>query len=519
MSALEQSETTARSNGAPPEQAGRIAVHDPATGAVIGQVDDMSAAQVKDVVERARRAQPGWQALGFERRAEVMYALRYWMVQNRDRVLDLLVKENGKTREDALLAELFYICDALGFWAKSASKYLADEKVRTHSPLLIGKKVVVRYRPQGVIGVIGPWNYPLTNSFGDCIPALMAGNAVVLKPSEITPLTNLLMGEAARECGVPEDVFSVVTGAGATGAALVENVDMIHFTGSTATGRKVAVQAAERLIPVSLELGGKDPMIVLRDADVDRAANMAVEWAFRNSGQICISVERVYVEEPVHDAFVQKVVDKTRALRQGAPGGTGNVDVGAMTNPPQVDIVRNHVQDAIDKGAEVPVGGKSGNGPGQFFEPTVLTGVDHTMKIMTEETFGPTLPIMKVRDADEAVRLANDSRYGLNSSVFSKDIAKGVAVARRLDAGNACVNDALMNYLAIEAPFGGSNESGLGARHGAPGIRKYCCTQTLLITRFAAKREPTMFPNKAGTAKVMDRLLVLMYGRRPKRKR
>ena len=294
---------------------------------------------------------------------------------------------------------------------------------------------------------------------------------------------------------------------------------MIHFTGSTATGRKVAVQAAERLIPVSLELGGKDPMIVLRDADLERAANMAVQWAFSNSGQICISVERVYVEEPVHDAFVQKVVEKTRALRQGAPGEPGKIDVGAMTNPPQIDIVRGHVQDAIDKGAEVPVGGKAPEGPGQYFEPTVLTGVDHTMKIMTEETFGPTLPIMKVRDADEAVRLANDSRYGLNSSVFSKDVAKGEAVARRLEAGNACVNDALMNYLAIEAPFGGANESGLGARHGAPGIRKYSETQTLLITRFGPKREPTMFPNKAGTAKVFERLMVLMYGRRRKRRR
>ena len=519
MSALEQSDATVRSNGAQSDQAGRIAVLNPATGEVIGQVDDMTPAQVEAVVERARRAQPGWDALGFDGRADVIYELRHWLVQNRDRVLDVLVRENGKTREDALLAEMFYVCDALGFWAKNAPKYLADEKIRTHSPLLLGKKVVVRYRPHGVIGVIGPWNYPLTNSFGDCIPALMAGNAVVLKPSEVTPLTNLMMGEAALECGAPADVFSVVTGAGRTGAALVDNVDMIHFTGSTATGRKVAVQAAERLIPVSLELGGKDPMIVLRDADLERAANMAVQWAFSNSGQICISVERVYVEEPVHDAFVQKVVDKTRALRQGAPGAPGKIDVGAMTNPPQVDIVRTHVQDAIDKGAEVPVGGKAPEGPGQYFQPTVLTGVDHTMKIMTEETFGPTLPIMKVRDADEAVQLANDSRYGLNSSVFSKDVAKGEAVARRLEAGNACVNDALMNYLALEAPFGGANESGLGARHGAPGIRKYTATQTLLITRFGAKREPTMFPNKAGTAKVFERLMVLMYGRRRKSRR
>jgi acyl-CoA reductase-like NAD-dependent aldehyde dehydrogenase len=261
-----------------------------------------------------------------------------------------------------------------------------------------------------------------------------------------------------------------------------------------------------------------DPMIVLRDADLERAANMAVQWSMSNSGQICMAVERVYVEEPVYDAFVEKVVAKTRDLRQGPAGEPGAIDVGAMTFPPQMEIVKDHVRDAIDKGADVLVGGHAGTGPGQFFEPTVLTGVDHTMKIMTEETFGPTLPIMKVRDADEAVELANESRYGLNSSVFSKDVAKGEQVARRLSAGNACVNDALMNYLALEAPFGGSNDSGLGARHGAPGIRKYCATQTILITRFGPKREFAMFPNKAWKAKAFERVMVAMWGR-PKRGR
>jgi acyl-CoA reductase-like NAD-dependent aldehyde dehydrogenase len=513
MSALEQSDTTVQGNGAPPVTVARIAVENPATGEVIGHVDDLRPDQVAALVDRARRAQPGWEAVGFERRAEVMYELRRWVLRNRERVLDLLIKENGKTREDAVLAEMFYFCDALGFWAQNARKYLADEKIRTHSPMLLGKKVVVRHRPHGVVGVIGPWNYPLTNSFGDCIPALMAGNAVVLKPSEVTPLTNLLLAEAALECGAPEDVFLVATGGGEAGGALVDGVDMIHFTGSTATGRKVAVRAAERLIPASLELGGKDPMIVLREANLDRAANMAVQWSMSNSGQICIAVERVYVEEPVYDAFVDKVVEAARALRQGPPGELGKVDVGAMTFPRQIEIVKSHVQDAIDKGAHVLVGGKAAPGPGQFFEPTVLTGVDHTMKIMTEETFGPTLPIMKVRDVDEAVQLANDSRYGLNSSVFSTDVAKGEEVARRLSAGNACVNDALMNYLALEAPFGGAKESGLGARHGAPGIRKYCATQTLLITRFGAKKDFGMFPNRAWQAKAFEKLMVAMWGR------
>jgi acyl-CoA reductase-like NAD-dependent aldehyde dehydrogenase len=518
MSALEQSESTVQSNGAPPASSGRIAVENPATGEVIGHVDDLGPDRVRAMVERGRRAQPGWEACGFDGRAEVMLELRHWFVENRNRIVDLLVNENGKTREDALLAELFYVCDALGFWAKKAPDYLAGERIKTHSILLLGKKIVVRHRPYGVVGVIGPWNYPLTNSFGDCIPALMAGNAVVLKPSEVTPLTNLMLADAMLECGAPPDVFQVATGAAGTGAALVENVDMIHFTGSTRTGRKVAIEAAQRLIPCSLELGGKDPMIVLREADVDRAANMAVQWSMANSGQICISVERVYVEEPVYDEFVEKVVARTRTLRQGPPGEPGNIDVGAMTFPPQMDTVQDHVQDAVDKGAQVLVGGKALEGPGQFFEPTVLTGVDHSMKIMTEETFGPTLPIMKVRDADEAVRLANDTRYGLNSSVFSKDIAKGEQVARRLNAGNACVNDALMNYLALEAPFGGSNESGLGARHGPAGIRKYCATQTILVTRFGLKREPTMFPNSAMKAKAFERLMVLMWGRRRKKR-
>ena len=519
MSALEQSDTTVQGNGAPPAPTGRIAVENPATREVIGHVDDMTADQVAALVDRARRAQPAWEALGFDGRAEIMYELRRWVVHNRERILDLLIKENGKTREDALLAEMFYLCAALGFWAKNASKYLADERIKTSSPFLFGKRVVVRYRPHGVIGVIGPWNYPLTNSFGDCIPALMAGNSVVLKPSEVTPLTNLLMGDAVTECGAPEDVFLVATGAGEAGGALVDCVDMVHFTGSTATGRKVAVHAAERLIPASLELGGKDPMIVLREADLDRAANMAVQYSMSNSGQICIAVERVYVEEPVYDAFVEKVVDAARMLRQGPPGKPGTVDVGCMTFPRQVEIVQSHVQDAVDKGAEVLVGGKAGPGPGQFFEPTVLTGVDHTMKIMTEETFGPTLPIMKVRDADEAVRLANDSRYGLNSSVFSKDVAKGEQVARRLSAGNACVNDALMNYLALEAPFGGAKESGLGARHGAPGIRKYSASQTLLITRFGPKKEFGMFPNKPWQGKVFEKAMVAIWGRGGSKKR
>lgn len=498
---------------------GQIPVENPATGQTVTHVPDMSAQEVAELVARARRAQPGWAALGFDGRGEVMYEARRWLVENRDRMVDTIVEETGKTREDAQLAEISFVADSLGFWAKKAESYLKDERVRSHSPFVWGKKLILRYRPRGVIGVIGPWNYPLTNCFGDAIAALMAGNSVILKPSEVTPLCSMLMAEGMRAAGMPEDVMLVATGRGQTGAALVDHCDMIMFTGSTATGKKIMAQAAETLTPVSLELGGKDPMVVLSDADLERAANTAVYWGMSNGGQICQAVERVYVEEPVYDEFVQKVTEKTRALRQGKPGPFGSVEVGAVTFGPQLEIIERHIRDAVEKGAKVVVGGKHGDGPGRFFEPTVLTDVDHSMEIMTEETFGPALPIMKVRDADEAVRLANDCRYGLNSSVWTRDLEKGERLARQIEAGSTCVNDCVTNYGAQELPFGGVGESGMGVRHSAQGIQKYCSTHSLLITRFAPKSELYFFPYSKRRTKLVERFIVLMYGRGKRRRR
>ncbi len=516
MATVEQQAAQAQGNGK--ADATRIPVENPATGETIAHVPDMGASEIRELVERARAAQPAWAELGFRGRAEVMYGARRWLIENRERMIETIVEETGKTREDAQISEIFFVADALGFWAKRAEKYLKDERVRSHSPLLFGKKLVLRYRPVGVVGVIGPWNYPLTNCFGDCIPALMVGDAVVAKPSEVTPLTSLLMAEGMRAAGLPDGVFQVATGRGEAGAALIDEVDMVMFTGSVETGRKVMAKAAETLTPVTLELGGKDPMVVLRDADVERAANTAVYWGMANGGQICQAIERVYVEEPVYDEFVGKVVEKTRALRQGAPGAIGSVEIGAVTFGPQADILDEHVKDALDKGAKVLVGGKRREGPGRFFEPTVLTDVDHSMKIMTEETFGPMLPIMRVRDEEEAVRLANDSRYGLNSSVFTKDLEKGERIARRIQAGSTCVNDAVVNYGAQELPFGGVGESGVGARHSAKGIQKYCTTHSILISRFGPKREMYYFPYSARATKLMERLMVLLYGRKRRRR-
>src|SRR5436190_1287798 len=288
---------------------------------------------------------------------------------------------------------------------------------------------------------------------------------------------------------------------------------MVMFTGSTATGKKVMAKAAETLTPVALELGGKDPMIVLSDADLERAANLAVYYSMFNGGQTCISIERVYVEEPVYDEFVQKVVDKVGVLRQGQSTGPATVEIGAMTFPRQLQIVEEHVRDAVAKGARALTGGRRRPGEGLFYEPTVLVDVDHTMKAMTEETFGPTLPIMKVKDADEAVRLANDSPYGLAGSVWTKDTSKGEAVARRVESGAVCVNDAMLNYAALELPMGGWKDSGLGSRHSAYGIRKYCAQQSLLVKRIAPKRDIHMFPYKAKTTRLIGRVLRFLYGR------
>jgi acyl-CoA reductase-like NAD-dependent aldehyde dehydrogenase len=510
MSSVEQHEQ-AGSNGA---TADSIAVDNPATGQLITTVPLLGAEAVAELAARGREAQVQWDAIGFEGRARIMRRAQKWMLDNAARVIEVVVSESGKTYEDAQLADLGYTVAALGFWAKEGPKYLADERVPSwNNPVAAGKKLIIRYAPVGLVGVIGPWNYPIANSFGDCIPALMAGNSVILKPSEVTPLSSLLMAEMLRDCGLPEHVFQVATGDGSTGAALIAEVDCVMFTGSIRTGKAVMKVAADALVPCYLELGGKDPMIVCADANIERAANAAAFYSMNNGGQVCISVERCYVEAPVYDEFVQRVTDTVRSLRQGVPAGAGTVDIGAVTFPPQLEIIDDHVRDAIGKGAKVLTGGHPASGPGRFYEPTVLVDVDHSMTCMREETFGPTLPIMKITDAEEGVRLANDSDYGLQASVWTSDIERGQALARRIHAGVVCVNDAQVNYTALNLPMGGWKASGLGTRHGANGIRKYTKVQSLLVTRRALKREPFMFPYKARQTELLQRFFKLFYGR------
>jgi acyl-CoA reductase-like NAD-dependent aldehyde dehydrogenase len=511
---LGSSTGTEDSNGA--GAAETLEVLNPATGETIASLPVDGPETVAATVARVRAAQPDWEAMGIDGRYHWLGKLRDWLLDNSDQVLDTMQRETGKVRADAS-NEPAYLADTINFYGTQAAKFIGEESVRPHSPLLAAKKLRVQYRPYPVVGIISPWNFPLILSLGDAIPALMAGAAVVVKPSEFTPLGIAEVAAAwKREIGGP-DVFDVVQGIGETGGALVDNVDYVQFTGSDRTGRKVMARAAETLTPVSLELGGKDPMIVLADADVDRAANAAAWGGMFNSGQVCISVERIYVEEPVYDQFVGKLTGEIEKLRQGADGARDPKDVGAMTSPNQTAIVEGQVDDALAHGARALTGGKRLAGPGDYFEPTVLVDVDHSMKVMRDETFGPVVGVMKVRDDEEALRLANDTRYGLSGSVFGE---RGHAerVARRVECGAVNVNDVLVNYFASDVPMGGWKESGIGYRHGAQGIRKFCRTESLVITRFAGKREPTWYPYTRGRRGLIARLTKLINGRDWKRR-
>jgi acyl-CoA reductase-like NAD-dependent aldehyde dehydrogenase len=485
-----------------------IAVSNPATLEKVADVPVTTPEELAEAERRARAAQPSWAKLSFAERAAALYRFRDALLDRSEALADVLTSETGKPRGDAYGVELIYVCDAISFWAKNAQRFLRDERVTPH--LLKNKTAYSTYSPVGVVGIIGPWNFPFVLTIGDALPALMAGNAVIIKPSEVTPRSAVFGAQVWREAGLPADILQAVPGFGDTGAKLIDHVDMILFTGSVATGRKVAVRAAERLIPCALELGGKDPMIVLKDANLERAANCAVWGGLVNSGQVCISVERVYVEEPAYARFVKLVEEKIKKVTQGPSAEA--VDIGSMTFPPQLEKVERHVADAVAKGAKVLAGGRRNpRYPGLYYEPTLLVDVDHGMDVMRDETFGPVIPIMKVRDEEEALRLANDSPYGLGASIFTADTEKGRALARRIEAGGICVNDAIVHFAVIDVPMGGIKESGIGRRHGAEGIRKFCYQKSVVVDRFGLKSELTWFPNTAAKLKGLRRVMNLLY--------
>jgi acyl-CoA reductase-like NAD-dependent aldehyde dehydrogenase len=489
-----------------PDAAREVVSYDPSTGEEVGRVPLCSAAEVAAAVARARAAQKNWGAFSFRERAAVVMRARALVLEEMEAVAELISRESGKPAAEAIAMEVVPTLDLMQFFARKSARMLRPEKIDIGLYRFMGRSSVVEYRPLGVVGIISPWNFPWATPLGEVVMGLMAGNSVVLKPSELTPLVGLKVGEVLKRAGLPEGVLEIVTGDGSTGAALVEaGVDKIMFTGSVPTGRRVAEAAARQLIPVVLELGGKDPMIVFEDADLEAASEAAVWGAFANSGQACASVERCYVQESIAEDFTRRVVEKVKALRQVASedGGTAACDLGSMSSERQFRIVEEHVREAVERGARVLTGGGRARGcseRGWFHEPTVLAGVDHTMAVMREETFGPVLPLMTFRTEDEAVRLANDSPFGLTASVWTRNIKRGRRVASRIEAGTVMVNEVLYTHGIAQTPWGGVKQSGLGRTHGRLGLLEMVAPHHVHVNRLTLLQDVWWFSYTPGAA-------------------
>jgi len=451
----------------------RMISRNPATGETLREFECASTAEVHAAVERARAAQPAWAQLGVRPRLEILRRFQRLLHQNQDDVARTVTRENGKPQVEALLTEVLVVLDAARFLLENAHAVLRPEPVPHGNLVMKTKSAYLIREPYGVVGIISPWNYPFSTPATEGLAALVAGNAVVVKPSEFTPLAALELASLLHQAGVPSDIFQVVVGEGLAGAALVEApIDKIIFTGSVRTGKRVGEAAAKKLLPVLLELGGKDPMLVLDDADLDVVTSAALWGAFMNAGQTCLSVERCYVHRSLYAKFLAAVVEKTGKLRVGN-GMVPGTDMGPMIHEQQLRVVEAHVADAIERGARLLAGGRRlpELGP-NFYAPTVLADVTHEMLIMREETFGPVLPVMQFTTDDEAVGLANDSEFGLAASVWTSDRRRGEALARRIEAGTVMVNDVISCFGISEAPHGGVKSSGLGRAHGRLGLEE-----------------------------------------------
>jgi acyl-CoA reductase-like NAD-dependent aldehyde dehydrogenase len=501
--------------GLHPDRAGlngggsEIEVRAPADGALLGTVPNMTAAAVDALLSRARAAQPDWSRRPVGQRAALLHRFRKRLAERAEEAAELSSRESGKLVYEGLVGDILPTLDLARFYAHRVRRVFRPQRIRSW---MITKKGFVLREPYGVVGIISPWNFPVVNPMRAVLATLVTGNTVVLKPSELTPLSPLLMREIALEAGFPEDVFLVATGDGTTGAALVDGeVDKISFTGSVETGRKVAESAARRLLPVVLELGGKNAMIVLADANLDRAVNLGVQGAFWNAGQICIAVERVYVEAAIYDEFVERAVAETRSLTVGHRSDP-DADMGSLTTSEQVCRLDRQLSDAASKGARILTGGGLLDGPGRHYAPTVVADVDHTMDLMREESFGPVMPIMPVRDAEEAIGLANDSPYALAASIWTRR-RRGEAMMHRLRAGMVSVNDVLYHGAMAGLPFGGAGNSGYGRVHGEEGLREMTQTRAVLVDRVGVAREPVGgFPfRRFGVARAYA-LIGLLHG-------
>jgi succinate-semialdehyde dehydrogenase/glutarate-semialdehyde dehydrogenase len=488
-----------------------IRTYAPATGELLAELPVASDPEIRGAVARARKAQQTWAVLPVEERAQRLLRFRDALADRADELVEILARECGKPRHEALLLEVTPLLDFAGWCCKEAPDILAAQTMNLH--LMKHRRSEVRFVPRAVVGIVSPWNFPLIIPLGSVFEALVAGNGCVLKPSEVSPLVALKAKEIFDTTGLAEDLFGVVVGAGPAGQTLIESgIDYCVFTGSVEAGRKVAAACGSRLVPCTLELGGKAPLIACEDCDFERTARAIVFGGFANSGQICISVERVYAHDKVYDRLVERVRELASTLRQGDPA-RDYVDLGAITFPKQIDVAQRHIEDAVRKGARLVCGGHKLARAGQFFAPTVLSDCTHAMAVMREETFGPVVPIMRVRSDDEAIRLANDSHLGLNAYVFTRSRDRARVFTDRIEAGSVVVNDVLTNYATAEAPFGGIKQSGFGRIHGAESLREMCQRKHVSFDRVRPpERDPLWFPYTARSFHWLQRAARLLFG-------
>jgi len=461
-------------------------------------------------VEKARLAQKKWSLLSYEERASHMYSMIDVVIKNQDEIMKVVMKETGKPKAEALSMEIYAAVDSLSFYAKRVKKLLKPKKIKLHGIMNLLKKAMIVHKPLGVIGIITPWNGPFILALNPTVQALLAGNAVIIKPSEVTPFSSQLVESLFLQSGLPEGLVQVLLGDGQTGEELVHSsVDKISFTGSVLTGKKVALSCSKELIPFTLELGGNDAMIVCDDADLDKATSGALIGSCMNAGQYCCGTERIYVTAKNYEEFISKLTYKASLLVQN---GKENADVGSIVWDKQLDIIAEHVELAIKDGAILHTGGKRNNSlSGLYYEPTVLSNVDHKMKIMNEETFGPVACVQKVSTEEEALRLANDSDYGLNGNIWTESKRKGLKLASQLNTGAVSINDMAMSYGINEVPFGGVKNSGLGLVNGEQGLKGYCHPMPIIIERFA-KGPVSSYPYSNKTIKNMQGAINLFWG-------
>jgi acyl-CoA reductase-like NAD-dependent aldehyde dehydrogenase len=486
----------------------------PATGETLREFDSATDADVHAAVARARAAQPAWNEFGVRRRIAILREFQRLLHQRKSEVAALITRETGKPLVEALLTEVLVVLDAARFCIENAYAFLREQPVPHGNVAMKAKVGRILREPHGVIGIISPWNYPFSIPATESLSALVTGNAVVLKPSELTSLSALELASLLHDAGAPKDVFQVIVGDGTAGSALLNaEIDKLVFTGSVTTGKRIAQAAAARLLPVVLELGGKDPMLVLDDADVGVASSGAVWGAFVNCGQACLSVERCYVHRSLYDAFLAACVRKTKQLRVGN-GIDPQTDVGPLIHERQLRNVESQVEDARARGARVLTGGSRlpELGP-NFYAPTVLADVTHAMQIMREETFGPVLPVMPFDTDEEAIRLANDSDYGLAASVWTRDRARGESLARRIQAGTVMVNDAVACFGISEAPHGGVKASGLGRTHGRFGLEEMVRIKHVDSNRLPGMKQVWWYGYGEGFTRQMEGFVDLMFAR------